>query len=357
MLAQGRPASSTLPPLALVAALILALATIGVLLLARQSHGLLPSGVNTTPTPAIPSIPGVLVAPPHAITVPAASQLSAPSADVVWVLMVDQYLYRSADGGASWEQRPVPASAGSLILQISFLSDREGWLMAGDSPTAQCHSQPIHVWHTTDAGATWQPFGSKGISDLQCKQALSFVDPKRGFLAGWSQDHTPVIYQTRDGGQTWTGSQSFYPLAYTTPERVGFILEVGRVRAFGSILLVPEFGTMAGSPAFVMMRSTDRGATWNVLWGTGASVAIVSVNRWLIMNGPGLSSEVIAGSLNSGLFFDTDLQAPPIDSDFAFTDPLVGYVDVYGTISKTVDGGSHWTRDIRTPGTAVKPAG
>jgi hypothetical protein len=122
-LAEGRPASNFLPALAAVAAVVLMFATVGVLLLARQARNQPPPVAAVTPTSsatpaqspeptATPTsvtgpVAGVLTKPPKPIALPAWVDMSAPSTNVLWTLVVDQYLYRSTDRGATWKQRPI----------------------------------------------------------------------------------------------------------------------------------------------------------------------------------------------------------------------------------------------------------
>src|SRR5262249_12886274 len=55
----------------------------------------------------------------------------------------------------TWQQRPLPS---------------------------ECQAEVATIWHTIDAGASWQRMDTQGIADAQCKSGLSFVDPAHGFL-------------------------------------------------------------------------------------------------------------------------------------------------------------------------------
>jgi photosystem II stability/assembly factor-like uncharacterized protein len=267
--------------------------------------------------------------------------------------MVDQYLYRSTDRGATWQQRPLPPSHFPQP-EISFVSDSEGWLNTGGSPETQCNAEVVGVWHTTDAGATWQFFGLNGLgSATQCKDHLSFVDSNRGFLDARDPNHAPVIYRTTDGGRTWA---AFSPLpdppGFKT-QSGGFTLQPGFVRAFGATLLVPaSMQNSAGSFEFVY-RSTDGGATWNYLASAkdpNNNVDFVSASRWLELIAPGQSVETTDAGASWHLYASEYSQAAPIAADFVFGDSQVGYGTVRGGIARTLDGGLHWT-SIKTPGT------
>src|SRR6267142_2079552 len=100
---------------------------------------------------------------------PSSAELSAASPDAIWSIIFYRYLYRSVDRGISWEQRPVPAESKYFGPDISFVSATGGWFSVSGQPTGDCTAESIAIWHTTDAGVTWQPLGSNGIAASQCK--------------------------------------------------------------------------------------------------------------------------------------------------------------------------------------------
>lgn len=352
-LAEGRPASSNfLPALAAVAAVVLMFATVGVLLLARQARNEPAPGTATpTATPAPVSIPGVLTKPPGRIPMPSSAQLSAASSAAIWTIVYYQYLYRSIDRGITWEQRPVPAASKFFGPDISFVSATEGWFSVSGQPTGDCTAESIAIWHTTDAGVTWQPLGSNGIAASQCKQGLSFVDSMHGYLDAWD-NHAAVIYRTADGGRTWTASN-----ALPTPPSFKTVcdcirMRAGLVRDFGSTLLVAA-RQQAGPGTQYVYRSTDGGATWTYLASApepDGNVVFVTATRWIKLSGSGQSTETTDGGVSWHRYASDYSQAAPVAADFVFADSQVGYGTVRGEIARTVDGGLHWTW-IHTPGT------
>lgn len=367
--AEGKPASNYLPVLAAVAAVVLVFATVGVLLLARQARNQPPPVAATTPTanatPTATASPepsptplvelGVVTKPPSPIALPATTQLSAPSANVLWALVVSEYLYRSTDRGTTWQQRPMlPGFYGAVSPQeIAFASSQEGWVTEGGPRpgSSVCDAFSASVWHTADAGTTWRLLAPTGIPDSRCKSGLSFVDSSRGFLGAWDQSHAPVLYRTSDGGQTWAASAPLPdPPGFQT--KAGSALEAGRVREFGSMLLVPAWSTSAGPTQYVF-RSDDGGATWafaaKVPQGYD-NVDLVTASRWLELIGPGQSKETTDAGVTWHAYASDYSQAAPIAADFVFADSKIGYGTVRGVISRTVDGGLRWTQ-IHTPGT------
>ena len=365
-LSEGRPASNFLPALAAVAAVVLVFATVGVLLLARQSRNqALPVAATTpsaSPTAAPSSRPsptpmverGVISKPPSPIALPASAQLSAPSSDVVWAFVLNEYLYRSTDRGATWEQRPMPQQryGGVRFLEISFVSSQEGWLtMSGSGPGPNVYA--AWILHTSDAGITWQLLTPTGVGDFKGRNGLSFIDSNRGFLDAWDPNQAAVIYRTTDGGQTWMASQHLPdPPSFKTVCVGCGLPEAGPVRAFGSTLVVSAWQPSDPATQYVF-RSIDGGATWTYAASPprqGGNVDFVTSSRWLDLIGPGQSKETTDAGATWHAFASDYSQAAPVAADFVFADSQVGYGTVRGEISRTVDGGLHWVQ-IKSPGT------
>jgi photosystem II stability/assembly factor-like uncharacterized protein len=356
-----RTVHSTLS-VAMLAVAVVVFALIAVLLLTRQAPRSAP------PIAKAPSTPGVL-ATPTPLTLPGAqhADVSAPSTNVVWVLVADRYLYRSIDRGETWVQSPLPPSRDPFSLpEISFVNDHEGWLKTGSVPVtfAYCSAERIAVWHTTNAGATWQMVvkqgsldaapattpPSSGIQDPRCKVRLSFADSNRGFLGTWDSTRVPVIYSTKDGGQTWKVSDTL-PDPPGFREAGGSTFQLESVRAFGSTLLASAYDGLGVEYVF---KSTDGGVTW--IYSSASSLphmTFVTASTWLhLFPGNGQSAETTDGGATWRVipsdYPGSDYPGP------VFADSSVGYANVGAGILRTVDGGRHWVT-VDTPWTTAKP--
>jgi photosystem II stability/assembly factor-like uncharacterized protein len=287
-------------------------------------------------------------------------QLSVPSGNVVWALVAGTRLFRSTDRGETWEEHRATRDFIGGNAEIAFLDDNAGWLMLPGSPGTQCQFQSVSLAHTTDAGIRWEALivaVARGQTDVlangQCKSGLVFVDGRRGFIGAWDPNGAPVIYRTADGGRTWSASRPLPDPPGFTTVGAGVALRAGRVRAFGTMLLVDASGQLNGRLVSYVFRSDDGGASWTYLATVpdrDGALALVTATRWLQISIPDSSKETTDGGVTWHVF-DTDYsQAAPIAPIIVFGDPLVGYATVRGGIQRTVDGGAHWTH-IKTPGT------
>jgi photosystem II stability/assembly factor-like uncharacterized protein len=346
-LEQGRPGGSSMQAIALVTVVALSLASIGILVLARNATRITHGGPASTPRLTSP-LPSPTAADGQ-VFLPQTAVISAPSGNVVWVYFAQGFLFRSVDRGDTWEQRSLPPIPAAAWPEISFVDSQNGWYSTSGSPETQCNAQQAAIWHTGDGGSTWQSLSTTGISDSQCKEGLSFVDSTHGFLAAWDDNHRPTIYRTSDGGRTWSGATLPDPPGFVTLG-AGIALRAGLVKRFGSTLLVSAFGNEG--PPYVF-RSTDGGATWiAIARGTLAreDIALTTSSRWLQIVPADQTVETTDSGKTWHPFTSDYSQAAPVAPVTVFGDSVVGYATVRGSIQRTADGGAHWVI-IKTPGT------
>ena len=97
-------------------------------------------------------------------------------------------LYRTRDGGTTWEAGQLPPLPDKLPLPGLF---------ALDPMTAWAVGARGTILITTDGGATWQ----HQLSGVQVElYAIHFMDRQHG----WAVGALNTILKTIDGGQTWT---------------------------------------------------------------------------------------------------------------------------------------------------------
>jgi len=111
---------------------------------------------------------------------------------------VSVYLYRTSDGGHSWQSLGAKAehSCGGGPTWLSFVDQEHGW-MEPVSPNG-----PVGVLlRTRDGGQTWMSLASLE-RNLPCLAPIAFVS----HTAGWMGRCDGHVYSTRDGGRRWRTS-------------------------------------------------------------------------------------------------------------------------------------------------------
>ena len=314
-LANGRrpPASSGwMTATAILVVVLVTVTSVGAVVAYRQAHrGSVASGPRlTSPTPGVES-PSVY--------------LSAPSPDVVWAL-IDDKLYLSTDRGGHWEMRAMPPSFG-VRPTISFINDREGWLLAPGSPATQCSQSTADVWHTTDGAKSWLKLRGSGLREPQCKEIVYFSpDGSYGFITAWDPNHQPSVYFTPDRGVDWKPATLPDPPDFKSATG-GFTLRVQWIKAVGETLYLAADGSQGAGSPYPDVR--DR------------QYIFVSTNGGQQMHP-----------------FDSNLVIDPASApgQILFAGETVGYVSRGGALQRTLDGGAHWAR-LGLPGSpATSPA-
>ena len=122
-------------------------------------------------------------------------EIAIPDDNVCYTVVsgsgTDHHVYRSADGGQTWEERDNGISAINGVDSIFFL-DAETGFVGGESASAAA------VWKTADGALSWELLPSAGLGAGAV------------FEMHWMNELTGVIaksrgaYRTTDGGASWT---------------------------------------------------------------------------------------------------------------------------------------------------------
>ena len=133
---------------------------------------------------------------------PSVDSIGALSKEQAWAIL-DGRLFWTDDGGISWSERSPEQGS---IQAAAFLDQEHGWLVV--PPSA---AQPdFTIWRTTDGGQSWQdaPLGTASETLIAARAvALDFISPLEGWLslklASSANFNLGVLYHTSDGGLTW----------------------------------------------------------------------------------------------------------------------------------------------------------
>jgi photosystem II stability/assembly factor-like uncharacterized protein len=150
------------------------------------------------------------------------------------------YLYRTTDGGATWQQQTKDVASGRTVAGVPVFVGSTGWLPVahGAAPIAG------GLWITRDAGEHWSMVG--GNDRFGSVGNVSLVSPTVGWALGIETQEHDFLVKTTDGGQTWT-----QVLPALGPN--GAISLTAGGKGMG-------IGTPADANA--ILATTDGGATW-----------------------------------------------------------------------------------------------
>ena len=141
------------------------------------------------------------------------------------------------------------------IRSVSFLTPEQGWVVVG-LPTSA-----LELYRTTDGGATWQDEGGVTSGGAAGQELIDFVDPSHG----WREVIAPTagmvaLASTDDGGETWT--------SVPNPDRWpsdGVITLSSESNGFVANTLPPSQDLASDEPisSFASLQETrDGGQTW-----------------------------------------------------------------------------------------------
>lgn len=220
-------------------------------------------------------------------------------ADNGWVVGAFGAVFRTGDGGKTWEAQQTPtldylfgvdfadATHGVVVGKAgAVLTTDDGgktWTKRASNTDRNLFSvtfaSPKHVWavgdwgaviESTDGGVTWT---DRSLPDDVVLTSQSWPDEKTGFLAG----EFGTIQRTTDGGKT------FQKLETGTEKTI-----------FGTAFRTPQDGWAVGIDGLVM-RTKDGGQTWQPQRGTLESQSLEQLGFMEAMKNPGLYDIRFAG--------------------------------------------------------------
>ncbi len=270
-----------------------------------------------------------------------------------WVIANPGTLYHTNSGGAQWTQSESPFCGETLQCYLHFLNNTEGFLLSG-SPIGM-FKHPVSLYQTSDGGASWtlkfshNPAEEPGSLPLGgYKYGIAFRNTLNGWINGgdYPADGYFYLFRTTDGGPTWSQVQPALPAGYQSA-----FINVGTPQFFGpSQAVLPVFmRTSAGRDLF-LYTSADGGNSWTPSTGFARNVDAVDILS--------MSNAIAWG--NTGNFFVTHNAGeswtpltPTLDFGegfraLDFVSPSIGWLiqaPVNGStpLYRTLDGGLTWT--------------
>jgi photosystem II stability/assembly factor-like uncharacterized protein len=298
----------------------------------------------------------------------------APSnPDVIWVgtgsaavrsnVSIGRGVYRSADGGRTWQ--PAGLEKAGVIADMAVHPENAdvAFVAAVGNPFGRNPERGI--FRTRDAGRSWERVlfvsDSTGASDV----AMSPQDPNVLFAGMWRTERKPWtiisgarreggVYRSTDGGTTWTKLTNGLPREYTGKISISVSADPRRIYA----LIEAGDGThgVPGGAHGGVFRSDDGGATW-----TRTSSQAGLLNRpfyYTYIDADPKDPDVIwvnnesfFKSVDGGVTF-TRVPTPHGDNHGMWInpdDPDIFIQSNDGGVNVTKDGGRTWTSQNNQP--------
>lgn len=179
--------------------------------------------------------------------------ISVLDGNVVWVTGTEGTVYRTGDGGETWQRIIVPGATSLDFRDVETLSADVVLLMsAGEGDGSR-------IFRTHDGGRNWRRV-SPPVRPETFYDGFAFWDTRHGILGGDPVDGALYFLLTGDGGQRWerVPRETLPPLEEN---------ETGAFAASGSHLAVEGDSAWIGSVSpegSRVARSRDRGVTWEI---------------------------------------------------------------------------------------------
>ena len=277
-------------------------------------------------------------------------------ANHVWVQRPDYenyynngFLYRTTDGGLTWSNINTPFSGSD----IQFLDANNGWALADLGVGAG--SNAVAVYQTADGGSTWtqkyinDPNNANAADSLPLgglKSGIAPVDTQTAFVYGVIYaPGTVYLFRTDDGGVNW--EEVALPLP---PGAENFDLGVDPgqmkfVSASDGFIAVRFTGNVY---QLAIYATNDSGNTWTLTPTTipeGGSAVFVSAEAAVVYNGD--QFYVTRDAARTWSIIPPDVKFGDVFAGMDFVNPVSGWVvtltpDNQRSLYRTEDGGATW---------------
>lgn len=163
----------------------------------------------------------------------------------------------SHDEGTTWHDYEIQDSKGYDTKFIGFTTKNDGWIVSGGS--AGVGRSLNYVYQTSDGGKTWSELGNP--NDLYAEQltGAGFSTKEIGFLGfRYYADNGPVVYWTKDKGQSWEKLSVSLPRKFHEYQKTPLSPIFNGKEGLFPILLSKEANVIGT----IYLSSKDEGLTW-----------------------------------------------------------------------------------------------
>jgi len=274
----------------------------------------------------------------------------------VWIQVPDMTdypnagtLYRTSDAGITWTSAATPFSGANM----TFLDKDNGWVLADLG--AGAGSQGVAVYQTTDGGATWtqtyvndpnQPNAGDSLPLGGIKSGLTPLNMQTAWVTGIVySDGTVYVYRTDNGGKTWSQLTSV-PLP---PGAANLQLNWNPIVFVSPQTAFMTMNVPSDQPSLAVYISNDAGNTWSLtptLIPNSNATDFLSATEAVIYNGEQFYVTHDAAQTWSTIPTDPAFRDTFTMMDFVNTS--TGWVitsdsNGHRSLYRTSDGGATWS--------------
>ena len=184
-------------------------------------------------------------------------------------------VYKTVDGGASWQHLGLVETRRIGRIAIDPVQPQRVFVAAAGAVFSPDEFRGIY--RTTDGGATWARVLFVAPTAGAIDVAIDPANPARVYAAIWEHYSTPThwvagglnsgIWQSQDGGDTWTQLTNGLPKSSATLGRIGLAVAPSSPQTVYALYL-DDPGDLIG-----LYTTTDAGATWSKMNASGAKNA------------------------------------------------------------------------------------
>ena len=173
-------------------------------------------------------------------------------------------VYRTVDGGASWQHLGLAATRRIGRIAIDPVDPQRVFVAAAGGVYAPDASRG--VYRSTDGGITWTQVLFVATTAGAIDVAIDPSNPARVYAAIWEHYSTPThwvaggvnsgIWQSLDGGDTWTRLANGLPASALNVGRIGLAIAASSPQTVYALYL-DDPGSLIG-----VYKTTNAGASW-----------------------------------------------------------------------------------------------
>lgn len=251
-------------------------------------------------------------------------------------------LFRTLDGGVTWDSIVLPDTVGSYIilggiLNVEVTGPDTVYLNIGARDLSSSFGSSV-LLKSADAGNTWSLWYAYTSNPYNEFDDLYFSSPMEAFAISRNGTQYEKFHHTTDGGQSWTVTPIVEPPSTTGGRKLVMTTNTNGCTASGNHI----------------MHTTDGGSTWNVAYNeTGnlswRDLSFISPNVGFALADSSWPGVKIMKTIDGGQTW-TPLSSVPgiLYGKIFFLNSLIGYVGGSPSANgpafyKTVDGGLTWT--------------